>query len=102
MGTKGGNGGSGLRGAEGVQDAAPERRAIRAVAAPVEDGAVAPDGDPRRLLADVVVADERRRTLDEHPGVTLPRSVVAEPGGVLIEGNGHDFDVVAVVVVEAG
>ena len=89
-----------LRGAERVEDAAPVGRAVRAVAAPVDDGAVAPDSDPRRLGADVVVADERRGALGEGPAVALSLGVRVQPGSVLVEGDVDELDIVLVVVVE--
>ena len=89
-----------LRGAERVEDAAPVGRAVRAVAAPVDDGAVAPDSDPRRLGADVVVADERRGALGEDPAVALSLGVRVQPGSVLVEGDVDERDIVLVVVVE--
>ncbi len=91
---------SGSGRAQRVQDAAPEGRTVRTVAAPAEDSAVAPDPDVRRLGADVVVADERRGAFGEDPVVALALGVRVQPGCVLVEGDVDELDIVLVVVVE--
>ena len=89
------------RGAEPVEDAAPVVLSLPMRTAAHHDDAVRADACPRGLSANAVSLPQIGGALREHPAEAVAARVPPERRRVLVEGDGDDFDVVFVVVVEA-